>query len=692
MRVARRSPLFRAIVPAAVLAAASLGAVASSGAAGPSAPQWQPRGVFALSLRHLFDVSCPTTSLCVAVGEPADGDGGLVLRSIDGGSTWAAVALPVAAPLLRAVSCPTATWCEAIGEGHAGDRGVVVLVGSSDGGAHWSTQYHGTLGGADALESLDCVGPATCLAAAAAGGVVTQLSTSDAGAHWTGGNPFAALHLTAVWGVSCSSSTVCVATGATASGSGWVGRTTDAGTSWTTQHLSASTRPTGPVACPTTTTCLAVTTTTGHRAGILRTTSGGSSWTFSALAGPAVAIAAIECPSPTACYLVGAGSGADGGAWLARSVDGGSTWRSLAAPSSGVAVEGISCAAPSVCVTIGLTATGSEQLLQLSGRQASLLATSVDVSTFARSIACTSALHCVAVGGVASDAGEAAGVLVTDDAGASWTVAQVAPGASQLFDVVCPTPATCMAAGVGFATARSDPFGLVLRTTDGGRRWRVVGHETVLRFLNGITCTGAATCLAYGEGPRVLRTTDGGAHWSVARPPRTIEVLDAVRCTTTKRCLAIGSDATTRARVLVSSDAGRTWRFSATLTNPLLSFYDAMSLTCPSARTCVAGGEGPKAGWLRWSADGGARWHEAHQPAGQHAVVSIDCRNPTFCLGAGFLSTRSFMLRSANGGRNWSWFPAPAGTTTLFGVACGASGCWATGTRANGSAELAALR
>ncbi len=121
-------------------AGAAQGVIVVSSDVAAGAPAWTmaaPAGVGILE-----SVSCPTASICVAVGgnAPAGSPGGslgtgVVLVSENGGSTWSSAALPPGVGLLDAVTCPTASSCLAAGKSVASG---IVMLSSSDGGGTWS--------------------------------------------------------------------------------------------------------------------------------------------------------------------------------------------------------------------------------------------------------------------------------------------------------------------------------------------------------------------------------------------------------------------------------------------------------------------------------------------------------------------------------------------------------------------------
>jgi len=105
--------------------------------------------------------------------------------------------------------------------------------------------------------------------------------------------------------------------------------------------------------------------------------------------------------------------------------------------------------------------------------------------------------------------------------------------------------------------------GHVGRTTDGGSTWtfaRVAGHEE--RDLRDIEAFSAerALVIAVAAPGLILETVDGGATWTERfRDERPEVFLDGIDCAG-ERCVAFGDPIGGRYQVVVSDDAGRSWR------------------------------------------------------------------------------------------------------------------------------------
>lgn len=105
--------------------------------------------------------------------------------------------------------------------------------------------------------------------------------------------------------------------------------------------------------------------------------------------------------------------------------------------------------------------------------------------------------------------------------------------------------------------------GHVGRTTDGGASWsfaRVAGHEE--RDLRDVEAFSAerALVVAVASPGLILETVDGGATWTERfRDERPEVFLDGIDCAG-ERCVAFGDPIGGRFHLVVSDDAGRSWR------------------------------------------------------------------------------------------------------------------------------------
>ena len=265
----------------------------------------------------------------------ACGAGGVIRKTVNGGTTWTTVTSGTATQLnaIVAVSA-TQVWV-------AGNGGLIRV--SANGGTSWTTQ---TSDSTQNLSAITAASATTLWAAGAAGNIV---GTTNAGATWTLQNNTGS----ALYAISAGSSTAAYASGAV----GYMVATSNGGSTWdaeyprTTQQLNAtyfSTDTTGwavgnagvvmrtsdganswTVQQSGTANLLGVhfaDANTGYAVGaagrIIKTTNGGDSWVAQS-SGTTSTLNGVWFTSPTTGVVVGAGG------LIRRTTDGGATWTTV---------------------------------------------------------------------------------------------------------------------------------------------------------------------------------------------------------------------------------------------------------------------------------------------------------------------------------------------------------------------------
>jgi photosystem II stability/assembly factor-like uncharacterized protein len=289
-------------------------------------------------------------------------------------------------------------------------------------------------------------------------------------------------------------------------------------------------------------------------------------------------------------------------------------------------------------------------------------------------------------GNVAWASGARGTVLRTVDGGRSWQ--QVGPPDTATLDfrdIEAFDARTAVALSIGEGEASR-----VYRTTDGGRTWTETFRNTEpAAFYNCLAFFDSRNGLAVGDPVagefRVLSTSDGGRSWTRLPGPPALageyQFSASGQCVTVagRKDAWVATGGSTVARVLHSSDRGRTWTASET---PLASSPSAgvFAVAFRTPRTGIAiGGDyaNPTNGAdaLALSRDGGRTWREpATAPAGYRSGVAYHPFLPNVLLAVGPTGSNV----SFNGGRDWRQFHDGSFDT----VDCTRDGsCWASGAR-----------
>lgn len=253
-------------------------------------------------------ISCAAESLCVAVGYE-----GSIYVSTDptgGASAWSVTDANEggSASHLTAVSCPSASLCAAVSGGF-GEAAGRVLTSTAPASGHWQTTQ---LAGSPDLRGVSCASPSLCMAVAKGGRLFVSGDPTGGTSAWREASSPTPRDLQAA---SCVAALLCVAGDA----GGNILTSTDptGGASFAETNTAGSVPITG-LTCPTTLRCVAV----DNNGDVLTSTDptgGPGSWTFENLVpfeadqpdtGQFVknALWGASCASPTLCVLVGANS------------------------------------------------------------------------------------------------------------------------------------------------------------------------------------------------------------------------------------------------------------------------------------------------------------------------------------------------------------------------------------------------
>jgi photosystem II stability/assembly factor-like uncharacterized protein len=398
--------VFSSVFGVALVGSASPASAALSG----TTPVWSVVAT-GPSKTAIIDLSCPSTSHCVAVGEDSTTKAALVLVSTDGGTSWKTVStLPQYLHNLLSVSCASTTHCVAVGE-FTTPSGVtpgtkLAIIYTTNGGTSWTggtltgtlPTPPGTRIGPDiGFTDVSCGSTSSCVAmsgliAAAPTSYELQthiFQTTDGGAKWKDIDPT----FTAYKGVyhdptfasgnalDCMSATRCVAVGGFGPSSAASILTTNGGRTWTAVGMpSAAPLPTGDTAagnaitCPSASVCYAVGA-AGKGKGLFtsstviplawKSTNGGASWQGVSISSVASSggLLSVSCPSTASCTAVGNGltlTGTVGPELFLSTSNGGTTWASepVTNPAAETYLpETVHCTSGTSCLSGGLNAS-----------------------------------------------------------------------------------------------------------------------------------------------------------------------------------------------------------------------------------------------------------------------------------------------------------------------------------------------
>jgi|GEM_PF-3539000 len=312
-------------------------------------------------------ISCPTASVCTAVGGETNGSNAtpaVILRTTDGGKIWVRQTPPTEILGLTTISCPTVAFCLATG-GPFQRFGSFDTVTTSDGGATWR-ETMGT--GYEAyVDTVDCRSPVSCYAEGVASSWgrgtsgVALLHTSDAGMTWStlalpegkesGSTPDVSL--------ACPTATTCYVARAIGSTSEFdVFKSADGGRTETTvlRHVAGvADTPIG-IACWTARACMVVG--AGKGARVLVTSAGGAHWVSRPLPRGALDGVGVQCPTPKRCVVIATTLS---GVLAARTSNAAVTWATSAVaafwPVVAAWVVGPDCATATTCRVLVQTNT-----------------------------------------------------------------------------------------------------------------------------------------------------------------------------------------------------------------------------------------------------------------------------------------------------------------------------------------------
>ena len=603
-------------------------------------------------------------------------------------------AVPLGHGHLEAVSCTSGTACVAVGQFTRDDvnSGGVrwkVLVERWN-GSSWFIQPTPELpaayvAGTPELRGVSCASSTDCVA-------VGDLNVDDP-AHdralierWNGSrwsieptsDPSSGS--TVLRGVSCTTKRVCTAVGS--AGSGTLAERWN-GTAWTIQaapNPSSAGGSLASVSCTSETACVAVGS-TGSRA--LAERWNGNSWTIQPTPGPAGATSfqfhGVSCTSKTVCVAVGHFENRTGG-WVLAEHWNGSRWTIM--PTGAGARRGslnsVSCASKTTCIAVG--SAGSRTLAESwNGSRRWTIRSGPDP---------TGAIHPPDPSGNYTESGSS---LLSVSCASMRSCAAVGP-------YTMSNPANC-----GFdrcGVDLTDP----LAERWNGTRWMVHRAQPVVvgrGDLEAVSCSSPTVCTAVGSFADRFGIQESLAErwmttkWTVQSTPDPAgALLHGVSCSSPKACEAVGQlSLGSIFDTLAERWSGTSWEVQSASPAGDTTYYPPTELndvSCSSPKDCIAVGQFDAGGESRALAERWTRgrWMTQSVPNPTLAdLIAVSCPSPTSCEAVGDVQNnqnRIEPLEERWNGKTWTIQPTPglAGSVGVYlnDVSCSSpTACTAVG-------------
>ncbi|HEY5109557.1 MAG TPA: putative Ig domain-containing protein [Acidimicrobiales bacterium] len=348
-------------------------------------------------------------------------------------------------------------------------------------------------------------------------------------------------------------------------------------------------------------------------------------------------------------------------------------WSIMASPNSGTTqrnnLNGVSCTSATTCTAVGFrfASTSNYQTLieRWNGSTWSIVAspnTSTTKDNLLRSVSCTSATACTAVGDY--DSGTNYQTLVERWNGSTWSIV-ASPNTSTTQDnvlqsVSCTSATACTV--VGNYSNASGPQTLAEQWN--GTTWSIVTSPntttTQNNYLYGVSCTSATACTAVGDyysgsAFQTLVERWNGSTWSIVASPNTSttvdNILSSVSCTSATACTAVGHSSLTSGYIqtLVAQWSGTTWSIATSPSTSTTQDNDLLGVACTSATACAAVGYATTGTSLRqtltevWN---GTTWSIVASPNSSttqnNFLIGASCTSVTACTGVGSFYNSSF--------------------------------------------------
>ena len=637
----------------------------------------------------LAAVACPSSTLCIAVGDTpnASNSAAQTFAEAWNGSTWSGMTTPDVDTArdehLNAIACPSTTECLAAGDALVSVAGSVVIEGLVEdwNGTAWSIAH--TSSSVGRYTSISCPTTTWCEAVGAVPGGAPQTAAEVwDGTGWSGQpmpTPSGSTTGLTLNGVSCPVTVRCFANGlATISGSSqplveeWSGGT------WSVlPNSSIAGSGFAAVTCTTVSECVGVGYSGNH---VLVATWDGIRWTSVSApdAGTDDWLLGVTCFSAAVCLAVGTNWAGTVGDPVAEQWDG-STWSVIKAPSSATSgyddeLAGAACWDATDCIGVGQDAAstpGGLALGELFGPlppSVTTVTSSANPATFGQSVTYTAT--------VAPTSPVPTGTVAFTDGGQSIAGCGAVPvdgsGQAQCSTTPSPTGAHSVVASysgdLNYNPSISTTYDQ--NVTCGSGQWCIDPFPSTRPYVpaTSVACTTAGDCYATRG---TLDEWHAGAWTDISTPANA--GLGAVACAGSAICVTVGATPSSPTPFIAASVAGGAW---ATMAQPVSS-GELTSVNCAAATACVAVGQYQlPSGYAMPLAEtwNGRGWTSEDPPAPGSAwsatLRSVSCPSPSLCIAVGTaeIGTGGVPLTEEWDGTAWSIIASP--TSSVASVSC----------------------
>jgi subtilisin family serine protease len=523
----------------------------------------------------MLSVSCSSSSFCAAVGRAAKKP----FAERWNGTEWTRVTAPnpegATEATLEGISCTSSLWCAAVGN-YKGSSGPNKTLTERWNGSSWSVISSPNPGGETyaKLRGVSCLSSSSCIAA---------------GVSYAGFIPSKESTLAESW-----------------NGSEWTLQTTPNPEGKTFSSLTA-------IACSSTTACTAVGKARPESAETNMVTLAerwnGSSWSLQSAANPTPQseneLEDVSCASSTMCMAVGNDHYRSKGF---SEVWNGSEWKVLSTTTG--EMKAISCPTTTWCMTVAKSEDNGWQLKWVETMSGSWQTTTKSPPTpegatemKLQDVSCTSESACTAVGSYKTSEYKP---YVARWNGSSWSL-QSAPNPTEgdaseaMLSVSCVSSTSCVAVG----RAAKKPFAERWNGSEWTRATAPNPEGATEATLEGISCSSSSACMAVGNykgssGPnKTLTESWNGSSWSVVASPNpgseTYAKLRSVSCLSSGSCIAAGVNYTgflpSKESTLAESWNGSEWTLLTTPNPEGKTFSPLTAVSCSSPVACTVVGK-----------------------------------------------------------------------------------------------------